>query len=229
VATIEQDLAAITAAHRLANLPSPREAAVVRAVRQGIRRELGVAPAQKSRLLVEKLKAVVRELPDSLAGVRDRALLLVGFAGAFRRSKLVGIAVEDLEWVDEGLRVRLRRSKTDQEGEGATLGIPKGSRSATCPPTALRAWLETSGIINGPVFREVTRHGAVGESALSGRSVARIVKRAAVLAGLEPGGFAGHSLRAGLATSAARAKKTERDIMRQTPAPECSHGAPLHP
>jgi integrase len=214
VATIEQDLSAISAAHRVAGLDTPRSAAVVREVRSGIRRRLGVAPKVKAPLLAEELKKVVQALPRTLAGIRDRALLLLGFAAALRRGELVALEVRDLEWTEEGLKLTVRRSKTDQEGAGRPIGVPFGKEA--CPVKALKAWLEAAGITEGPVFREVTRHGRVGESALSGRSVARIVQRAAKGVGLEPSSYAGHSLRAGLATSAAREGKSERSIMNQT-------------
>jgi integrase len=187
---------------------------VVGQVRTGIRRQRGVAPQQKAPLLAGELKDVVAALPHSLLGVRDRSLLLLGFAGAFRRGELVAIAVEDLTWTPEGVKVLLRRSKTDQEGVGRSVGIPRGGDA--CPVEALRAWLEASGIAAGPIFREVDRHGRIGAQALTGGSVARVVKRAAAAAGLDPTELAGHSLRSGLATSAAHAGATERAIMRQT-------------
>jgi site-specific recombinase XerD len=213
-ATLEQDLSAIAAAHRFAGHVSPRKAEVVIQVRAGIRRALSVAPVTKAPLLAGEIKDVVAALPNSLQGLRDRALLLVGFAGAFRRSELVAIAFEDLQLGADGLRVLVRRSKTDQEGEGRTVGIPRGGDA--CPVSALHAWLVASAIDAGPIFREVTKAGQLGAQALSGRSVARIVKRAAAAAGLDPDNLAGHSLRAGLATSAAQAGATERAIMRQT-------------
>jgi integrase len=126
----------------------------------------------------------------------------------------VALEVRDLEWTEEGLKLTVRRSKTDQEGLGRPIGVPHGKEA--CPVQALKAWLEAAGITEGPVFREVTRHGRVGERALSGRSVARVVQRAAAAAGLDPSSYAGHSLRAGLATSAARGGKSERSIMNQT-------------
>jgi integrase len=214
VATIEQDLSAISAAHRAAGLDTPRSAAVVREVRSGIRRRLGVAPKVKAPLLAEDLEKVVAALPATLAGIRDRALLLVGFAAALRRSELVGLEVGDLEWTEEGLKLRIRRSKTDQEGLGRPIGVPHGKEA--CPVQALKAWLEAARITEGPVFREVTRHGRVGDKALSGRSIARVVQASALAAGLEASSDAGHSLRAGLATSAARGGKSERSIMNQT-------------
>jgi integrase len=214
-ATLELDLAAITTAYREANLPPPTSAATVRRVRAGIRNVKGIAPNQKLPLLAEDLAAAVGKLGHSrLKDIRDRALLLVGFVGAFRRSELVALEVQDLEWSDAGVKVRLRRSKTDQAGSGRVLGLPVGKRAATCPVRALKAWLEAAGIDDGPVFREVTRHGHVLAARLSAGTVARVVKGAAASIGLDPLRFSGHSLRAGLATSAAKAGKEERHIMR---------------
>jgi integrase len=154
-------------------------------------------------------------LPEGPHGARDRSLLLVGFAGALRRAELVGLDVEDLAWTEDGLVVTLRRSKTDQEGEGRRVAIPLGSTPETCAARSLRRWLEVAKVSDGPVFRVVTRHGHVG-ARLTSHSVARIVKRAAKAAGLDPSQLSGHSLRAGLATAAAKAGKSERSIMAQT-------------
>jgi integrase len=214
-AGIELALAAIAQAHKAAGFESPRTAAEVQEVRRGIRRSLGVAPAQKAPVLVSDLKAMLKALPDALVGLRDRALLLVGFSGAFRRSELIALDVADLSFTDDGLEITLRRSKTDQESEGRKVGIPFGSTPETCPVRSLRAWLEASAATEGPVFREVTRHGR-SKGRLTAQSVALAVKRAAHAAGLDPVRFSGHSLRAGLATSAARAGKSERAIMAQT-------------
>ena len=215
-ATLEVVLAAISEAARVARKSSPRQAACVRAVRSGIRRKLGTAQDQRAPLLPGQLRAILAELPEGLLGVRDRALLLVGFAGALRRSELVALTVGDVEWVEDGARIVVRRSKTDQEGAGQAIGIPFGSAPERCPVRSLRAWLEASGIAEGPIFREVDRHERVGTAALAGRSVARIVKRSAEAAGMDASHISGHSLRAGLATAAAKAGKTERTIMRQT-------------
>ena len=154
--------------------------------------------------------------PTGLGGARDRALLLLGFAGAFRRSELVGIDVEDLGFREEGLVVTLRRSKTDQEGEGRRVGIPYGSDPATCPFRAVRAWLKLSGIDSGPLFRPIDRRGRLGPSRLTDKSVALLVKRYVKDVGLDPARFSGHSLRAGLVTAAALAGASERSIMAQT-------------
>jgi integrase len=217
-ATLTRRLAAISKAHAAARHDSPASLrhAVVSEVLKGIRRTKGTAPACKAPLLVGQLKAALRDAREDLLGTRDRALLLVGFAGAFRRSELVSLDVADIAFTDDGLVITLRRSKTDQEAEGRKIGIPHGSKHTTCPVRALRAWLEAAGILDGPAFRSVNRHGKVGSERLSGRAVAIVVKRAAELAGLEPEAFAGHSLRAGLATSAAAAGASERSIMDQT-------------
>ena len=159
---------------------------------------------------------MIEALPEGLKGVRDRALLLVGFAGAFRRSELVSLDVDDLDFTEEGLVVTLRRSKTDQEGEGRRVGVPFGSNPTTCPVRSMKAWLEASAITDGPVFRSVNRHGQLQAQRLTSQSVALVVKRYAEVCGLDRHAFAGHSLRAGFATVAARNGANERSIMNQT-------------
>jgi integrase len=154
-------------------------------------------------------------LPGSLLGLRDRALLTLGFAGAFRRSELVALDVTDISFTADGLEVALRRSKTDQEAAGRKVGIPYGSLRITCPVRALRAWLDAAVITEGAVFRSVNRWSALGDR-LSDKAVALVVKRHAATIGLDATKFAGHSQRAGLATSAAKAGKSERAIMNQT-------------
>jgi integrase len=153
---------------------------------------------------------------DGPLGIRDRALLLIGFAGAFRRSELTSLDVADLDFIGNGMTIRLRRSKTDQEGRGETVGIPWGANRETCPVLALQAWLDTAAITTGPIFRPIDRHGNIRPQRLSDRAVALIVKRHAEAAGLDAAKYSGHSLRAGLATSAAMGGASERAIMRQT-------------
>ena len=154
--------------------------------------------------------------PATSRGIcRDRALLLVGFSGGFRRSELVALDVADVTDTEDGLKILIRRSKTDQEGEGRTLGIPYGSDPKTCPVRAYRKWIETAGITEGPVFRAF-RHGAWAADALTDRVIALVVKKAAVRVGIEAAGLAGHSLRAGHATTASRNGASEASIMRQT-------------
>lgn len=216
VSTIQRRLSSISVAHQLAGHASPTHDAHVRTVMQGIRRSKGAAPNAKEPAVTTALKAMVEALPEGVSGARDRALLLLGFAGAFRRSELVGLDIADLRETNDGLVVTLRSSKTDQAGEGAKKGIPYGSTPHTCPVRAVRAWKELAGITAGPLFRPITRHGQVRPRRLTGHAVATIVKRAATLAGLAPAHFSGHSLRAGLATAAAQAGVSERVIMQQT-------------
>lgn len=182
---------------------------------KGTRRSLGVAPSQKDPISPSELRTMVQSRPQTLQGLRDRALLLLGFAGAFRRSELVGLDVGDVTWGEDGLTVNLRRSKTDQEREGRKVGIPFGSTPQTCPVRTLRGWLEAAELTEGSLFRPV-KGSKVSAARLSYKAVARLVKRAAEAAGLEPSRLSGHSLRSGLATAAAKAGKSERSIMAQT-------------
>lgn len=217
VATIQQRLVAISQAHQAAGYSSPTSDLEVRATMGGIRRAKGVAPKTKRATTTRILKQMLQTLPtDTLQGLRDRALLLMGFAGAFRRSELVGLQVSDFAKVEEGYVVTLRRSKTDQEAAGRLIGIPYGTSPDTCPVRSLDRWLKAAGISEGPVFRSVKKGGKVTPEGLGDRSVALIVKKAATAAGFNPEEFAGHSLRAGLATAAAVAGVSERKIMDQT-------------
>jgi len=216
VATIQRRLSSISVAHQLAGHASPTHDAHVRTVLQGIRRTKGTAPVAKEPVVTAVLRAMVEALPEGVGGVRDRALLLLGFAGAFRRSELVSLDVADVRETNDGLIVTLRTSKTDQAGAGTQKGIPYGSTPHTCPVRALRAWKELAALTEGPLFRPINRHGQVRPRRLTGHAVATIVKRAAKNVGLEPEHFSGHSLRAGLATAAAQAGVSERVIMQQT-------------
>lgn len=216
VASIEQAMAAVSAAHGAAGHTSPRDDANLRKVLRGIRRTLGTAQRQAAPVLADHLRGMLAALPPTLAGKRDAALMLVGFVGAFRRSELVGLEVPHLVFSAEGVTVTLRKSKVDQEARGRLVALPCSSTPAACPVAALRAWLDASAITSGPVFREVDRHGKVRTQALTGRSVARLVKKAAASVGLDPSTFSGHSLRAGFVTQAKLSQRAEDAIMRQT-------------
>lgn len=213
-ATLQRRLAAIAVAHKAAGYESPTSHAVVRSVLAGTRRRLGVAQAQKQALSVDDVRRMVADLGERAIDIRDRALLLLGFAGALRRSELVALNVKDVAFEKQGAVVSLHRSKTNQEGAVEQIAVPYGSDYHTCPVRALQDWLEL--IEDGPLFRSIDRGGHIGDR-LSAHSVAQVVKERAKKAGLpEPERFAGHSLRSGFATSAARAGKSEAAIMRQT-------------
>jgi|HubBroStandDraft_4_1064222.scaffolds.fasta_scaffold00001_18 site-specific recombinase XerD len=216
VATIGRHMAAIAREHRKGALPSPLTNPLVKEAWQSTRRRLGVKQDAKVAILTADLRGMLQALTDSTIDIRDRALLLVGFAGAFRRSELVSLDVADLRFVDRGLEIMLHRSKTDQEGEGRLIGVPYGSNLVTCPGRALQAWLRRSAIVAGPLFRAVDRGGAVAHSRLTAQTVALIVKRHAQRLGLDPVRYAGHSLRAGFVTSAALAGADALEISRQT-------------
>jgi integrase len=214
--TITRRISAISQAHQIAGMDTPTGSAKVRLVMAGIRRTKGTAQTGKTPILVDDLRRMLAGLPGNLLGVRDRVLLLIGFCGAFRRSELVALDAADVAVTRDGLVVTIRRSKTDQEGEGRKIGIPYASHLETCPVRSLQDWLEKSGITQGPLFRPIDRFGKMASIRLSAAAVADIVKRYAAAVGLDATEFAGHSLRSGLATSAAAAGASERSIMRQT-------------
>jgi site-specific recombinase XerD len=200
--TLGRRLAAIQYAHRRAGHEPPTNAEAVKATLRGIRRTLEIARSRKAPATANKAKAMARSVPDGLVGARDRAILLLGFAGAFRRSELVALDVADIQSSDGGgLRVTIRRSKVDQEGEGAIIAIAPGTTD--CPARALTTWLNAAGIAEGPVFRPINKVGKVSSTRLTDRSVANIVKAYADRAGLDGRMFSAHSLRSGFLTSAA--------------------------
>ena len=216
--TLTRRLTAINKVHRAAGHAPPAlmEHLSVGETLKGIRRSHGTGARGKHPLFTGDLRAMVDSLPRGLIGDRDRALLLVGFAGAFRRSELTAVRVEDVEETKEGLLIRILRSKTDPEGKGREAAIPYGSIPETCPVRAWRDWMATAQIETGPLFRRIDRHGHVNRRALHKDSVGVIVKRAARAAGLDPQIYAGHSLRSGFCTQAYMNGAREFDIMRQT-------------
>lgn len=216
ITTIKRALVAISQAHKRSGHESPTNRGKVQETMKGIIRSIGSEKNRKTPVLVEDLQQLVEtQSKEKLVGIRNRALLLMGFAGAFRRSELVGLDVKDVRFVKSGLEIIIRQSKTDQEKRGQKIGIPFGKNESTCPVRALKAWLQASSIKDGAIFRACSTKGKLGKR-LSGIDVARILKKAALNCGLDPALYAGHSLRAGLATSAAKAGKAEHVIMKQT-------------
>lgn len=200
--TIGRRVAAIRYAHKLAGIePLPTDAEGVKATVRGIRRTLGSAKNKKAPAIAAKMKSMVATAPEGLAGLRDRALLLLGFSGAFRRSELVALDVADATENETGLLIVIRRGKTDQEAAGRSIAIPRGETA--CPVKALRAWLVAAGIEAGPIFRPIHKAGTVRASRLTCRSVANLIKAYADRAGFDAKTFSGHSLRSGFLTSAA--------------------------
>jgi integrase len=221
-ATIERALKGIASAHRAAGHPWENTSAIKETL-AGIRRRLGTASHKKAPVTVDDLRRLVAAIPTSagdnttrLADLRDRALILLGWFGAFRRSELCALTVGDIRRTPEGIVVTVRRSKTDQDGKGMEKGIHAAEDLSMCPVAALDAWLSAAGIEEGPLFRAIDRFGRIAPGALEGKTVARIVQKLATRAGLDASQFAGHSLRAGFATAAAKAGKPLEAIMRQT-------------
>ena len=213
-ATIDLHVAAIGAVHRAGGFDNPTGSEAVKATLRGARRALGTRQVRKAPATAETLRKILRKTPDTLVGKRDRALLLLGFAAALRRSELVALDVADLERVPDGIIVHVRRSKTDQEGKGQEIAVPRGAKLKPCE--SLDAWLKAAGITVGPVFRSIGKGGRVSAERLTDRSVANIVKRYAEAAGLDATLFSGHSLRAGFVTSALAAGADVLKVMHIT-------------
>ena len=245
VATLSRRLTAISQAHKLAGVESPalRTREPLHSVWAGVTRTLGTARHKVAPALAADVVAMARVCDEALAALahipedqvrpgealrlrRDKAMLLVGFAAALRRSELAAVRVQDVTYTPDGLRLVIPRSKSDQAGAGQIVGVAYGARPETCPVRALRSYVAAAGAalaaqnraspLAGPVFRKVDRWGRFGATAVTGRAVAVVVKQYAGLAGLDPALYSGHSLRAGFATTAARAGKPDRAIQKQT-------------
>jgi site-specific recombinase XerD len=197
--TVQVVRSAIGYMHKSQGLTSPTAAPVVQATMIGIKTTLGMMQRKVDALGLHGLRLVVAELDGSAGDLRDRALLLLGFGGAFRRSELVALTVADLAPTAGGLDVAIRRSKTDQTGAGRVVAVPYGSAADVCAVRAVQAWIAAAGIAGGAIFRSVDRHGNVAAAGLTGGAVARIVKARCAAAGLDADRYSGHSLRAGLA------------------------------
>lgn len=214
-ATLMRRIVGIGRAHARRGLPDPTKSELVRAVLQGVRREHGGPQRRAQPLLPCDLRRMLGQLALDSRGLRDRALVLLGFAAALRRSELVSLDVDDLTFMREGMTVRVRRSKTDQVGTGRSVAVPLG-QGEFCAVAAVQAWLSGAQLTSGPIFRSVSRAGSVSRERLSDQSVSLIVKALVAAIGLPPGAYSGHSLRAGLVTSAALMGVPAARIQQQT-------------
>ncbi len=216
LSTLRIYLAAVAQKHREAGLESPVAHEIVRRVVRGIARTIGAPQSRKSAVTIDHLRAMLLEVgAEDLKAKRDRAVILLGFAAALRRSELAALRVEDLRFERRGLIVTIRRSKTDQEGAGAEIAVPYVANKTLCAVRAAKAWLDAAGISSGPLFRSFNLQRQILESPIGGRDVANLVKKLSSKARLD-GDFSGHSLRAGFATSAAAAKASLDAIARTT-------------
>jgi integrase len=215
VATLNRRLAALSKVHRSHGMTNPTSSELVKSVLRGLKRLKGTAQRHATPLLKEDLILALDATGEGLRDLRDRALLLIGFAGGFRRSELVGLTCGDVERVRQGMILTPRRSKTDQTGEGRKIGIPL-ARGRWCPVGAFEQWLAMSGIVDEALFRPVDRHGRMQAKPLSAEAVCLVVKERVRRVGIDPSSYSGHSLRAGLATSAAQAGVPSWKIRQQT-------------
>lgn len=219
--TVARRITAISENHIAAGYDrefNPAKSGLVSAAMRSIRREKGTFQKGKQPILLETIKLLSQCFRgfEDLTHLRDRALLWLGFAGAFRRSELVAVTIEDLTFTPQGLIVFIPRAKGDQTGQGSTIAIPFAPEPDICPVRAVKSWIEAAGLESGPLFHAFTRSGGLRSGALSDKSVANIVKEYVEKAGLDPKEFSGHSLRRGFATSAAQHDVTTLGIMKQT-------------
>lgn len=212
VATLLRWLTSISQAHKRAGLPTPTKDTVVHETLSGIRKIHGGKQRRVAPITTEELMAMVDAAPNTLIGQRNKALLLVGFGGAMRRSEITNLQVENFEIDRRGAVVDLGKTKTDQSGEDSKVAITMAKNKRYCAVTALKSWYAATGITEGPVFRAINQYGKLSSRKLSTQAVADIVKAMALAAGLDRTLFSGHSMRAGLATAAAQADKPYHKI-----------------
>ena len=186
----------------------------------GIKRRKGSVQKGKKPLLINNLKQIINVIDkvknEEIKKLRDRSIILIGFSGGFRRNEIVSLDYEDLDFVPEGLKVSLKRSKTDQFGEGLVKGLPYFDNSQYCPVVSIKNWIEISKINSGPLFRRFTKGSKLSDNRLSDQTVALLIKDYLKIAGIESSYYSGHSLRSGFATSAAESGAEERSIMAMT-------------
>ena len=186
----------------------------------GIKRRKGSSQKGKKPILINNLKILIKAIDkqknDEIKKLRDRTIILIGFSGGFRRNEIVSLNYDDLEFMPEGLKITLRRSKTDQYGEGSLKGLPYFDNPEYCPVLSTKKWLNFSKINTGPVFRRFNKGSKLSEKRLTDQTVALLIKQYLKLAGIDSRNFSGHSLRSGFATSAAESGAEERSIMAMT-------------
>jgi site-specific recombinase XerD len=186
----------------------------------GIKRRKGSIQLAKKPILISSLKKIINAIDEQnkeeIKKFRDRSIILIGFSGGFRRNEIVSLDCDDLDFVPEGLKINLKRSKTDQFGEGFTKALPYLDNSQYCPVASLKKWIEISKITSGAVFRRFSRGSRLSENRLTDQTVALLIKEYLKLTGIDSKNYSGHSLRSGFATSAAESGAEERSIMAMT-------------
>jgi integrase len=220
MSTIKRRLVSIGVIHKLkGHYLDTKHPSIIENI-MGIKRRKGSSQKGKKPLLINSLKKIINVIDEQkneeIKKLRDRSIILIGFSGGFRRNEIVSLDFDDLDFVQEGLKIRIKRSKTDQFGEGSLKGLPYFDNSQYCPVVSIRKWIEISKINSGALFRRFTKGSKLSDNRLSDQTVALLIKEYLNLAGIDSTDFSGHSLRSGFATSAAESGVEERSIMAMT-------------
>ena len=220
ISTLKRRLVSISVIHKLkGHYLDTKHPSIIENI-MGIKRRKGSIQKGKKPLLINNLKQIInvidQQKKEEIKKIRDRSIILIGFSGGFRRNEIVSLDYEDLDFVHEGLKINLKRSKTDQFGEGFVKGLPYFENSKYCPVISISEWIKISKITSGPLFRRFIKGSKLSENRLTDQTVALLIKEYLKLAGIENANYSGHSLRSGFATSAAEAGAEERSIMAMT-------------
>ena len=220
MSTLKRRLVSIGVIHKLkGHYLDTKHPAIIENI-LGIKRRKGSVQKSKKPILINSLKKIIdvidQEDKEEIKKLRDRSIILIGFSGGFRRNEIVSLDYDDLDFVPEGLKINIKRSKTDQFGEGFTKALPYFDGSKYCPVESLKNWIEISNITSGPVFRRFVKGSKLSEKRLTDQTVALLIKEYLNLAGIDSKNYSGHSLRSGFATSAAESGAEERNIMAMT-------------
>ena len=220
MSTLKRRLVSIGVIHKLkGHYLDTKHPAIIENI-MGIKRRKGSVQKSKKPILINYLKQIINiideQKKEEIKKFRDRSIILIGFSGGFRRNEIVSLDYDDLDFVPEGLKINIKRSKTDQFGEGFTKALPYFDSSKYCPVVSLKNWLEISRITAGPLFRKFVKGSKLAENRLTDQTVALLIKEYLNLAGIDSKNYSGHSLRSGFATSAAESGVEERSIMAMT-------------
>jgi len=220
ISTIKRRLVSIGVIHKLKGHYLDTKHPMIIENILGIKRRKGSIQVGKKPLLINNLKLIIDVIDknnyEDLKKLRDRSIILMGFSGGFRRNEIVSLDCDDLDFVAEGLKINLKRSKTDQFGEGSVKGLPYFDNTQYCPVLSLKNWIEASKISSGPLFRRFSKGSKLTENRLTDQTVALLIKKYLKLAGIDNKNYSGHSLRSGFATAAAESGANERNIMAMT-------------
>ena len=220
MSTLKRRLVSIGVIHKLkGHYLDTKHPSIIENV-MGIKRRKGTIQKSKKPILISNLKSIIdvidQQKNEDIKKLRDRSIILIGFSGGFRRNEIVSLDYEDLDFVSEGLKISIKRSKTDQFGEGSKKALPYFDNSQYCPVVSLQKWIKKSNINSGPLFRRFLKGSKLSENRLTDQTVALLIKAYLQLAGIDSKNYSGHSLRSGFATSAAESGAEERSIMAMT-------------